>query len=85
MRKTELSVIFLKTGLLNKHITTIVSQNNEGMNVFLLSDIYGYAVCMAHEYPFVLKDIKVVLKENKMSIMENGKDINVIIEEKKIR
>jgi hypothetical protein len=83
--KTELTIVFLKTGILNKYISKIAAQNNEGLHQFLISDIYGYAICKASEYPFTLRELKVVLKQNKLSIMENGKDININIEEKQIK
>lgn len=82
--KTELTITFLQTGLLNQAIANIAAQNNQGTNQFLLGDIYGYTICKASEYPFTLKNLRVILKKNKMSVMENGEDITINVEEKQI-
>lgn len=80
--KTELSIIFLRPGLLNKDIANVAALNNEGSNQFLLNDIAGYIICKASEFPFTLGKLKVVVKKNKINVMENGTDQTVILEEK---
>jgi len=82
--KTELTITFYKPGVLNKYAAVIAALNNEGSYQFLISDIYGYLVCKVSEYPFILKNVKVELKKNRLSVMENGSDQNILIEEKKI-
>lgn len=83
--KTNLDVIFLRTGILNKEITVLVAQNNEGINQFFIEDIYGYVVCKASEHPFILKNLKVTRDKKKICIAENGEDTSAIIEEKIIK
>ena len=54
----------------------------KGSNQFLLNDIAGYIICKASEFPFTLGKLKVVVKKNKINVMENGTDQTVILEEK---
>jgi hypothetical protein len=80
--KTELTITFYKPGVLNKYAAVIAALNNEGSYQFLIGDIHGYLNCKVSEYPFILKNVKVELKKNRLSVKENGEDQNILIEEK---
>ena len=79
--KKELQPIIKKRGILNNSLIEIIACNNEGKVEYSLHDIAGYCRGKISEYPNTLENAIFSELSNELIIMENGKDITLIIKE----
>lgn len=79
MQNNELQPIIFKKGILNNELFNLIAFNNEGNKEYNLEEIKSYCECKVCEYPNTLKDAKFTHVSDELIIMENGKDVTVII------
>lgn len=79
--KTELQPIIKKRGIMNNDMFNLIAMHNEGKCTYTLNEIHSYCKGKICEYPNTLENSTFSHLSNELIIMENGKDITLIIKE----
>lgn len=79
--KTELQTMVKKRGIMNNDIFNLIAMHNEGKVTYSLNEVASYCKGKMCEYPNTLENAIFSELSNELIIMENGKDITLIIKE----
>ena len=82
---TELQPIIKRRGLLNNDLFGLIAIHNEGKASYSLGDITSYCKGKMSEYPSSLKNAVFTHLPDEIVIMENGKDITLIIQKTDVK
>lgn len=79
--RTELQPLIKKRGIMNNDIFNLIAMHNEGKVNYTLNEIASYCKGKICEYPNTLENAVFSHLSNEIIIMENGKDITLIVKE----
>jgi len=79
--KTELQPVIKRKGILNNSIFDLIAMHNEDKVIYTLDEVASYCKGKMSEYPSTLENAIFSELSNEVIIMENGKDITLIIKE----
>jgi hypothetical protein len=79
--KNEFQVSIKKMGILNNDIFRLIAFNNEGNDNYSLGEIHSYLKLKRAELPASLVRMEITQLYNEIIIMEDGKNITLIIQQ----
>ncbi len=84
--KRQFQIKTYKSGMLNSALMDIISKHNENPESYPidLEDIHGYVKCRRTELPTSLQKMITEIVMDELIIMEDGKNVTMIVEEKVI-
>lgn len=81
--KTKLQIFIERSGASTDRIVELIGRHNEGINLFLIKEVYAIVREQQNRLPSSLKDLRVefIEDEGRINVYENGKDLTYTIEE----
>jgi len=79
--KNEFQISIKKMGILNNDIFRLIAFNNEGNDNYSLDEIHSYLRLKKCELPASLKRMELTQLYNEIIIMEDGRNITLIIQQ----